>query len=192
MSVSIEADKQKVARYLAGWNAYEVENKIWMSQTAEKIKWWATQSDAHTKYLGVQSDKAKIDLSYYGALIGRVETVAKAVATMASTEFQAEQVALGKANLSLEEYTKKNAIYLDVAKITQAAQEIEAKLQIQQVQWLAGQGNTLLQEMATLAIGLAQSLITVSDVNLGASSSLGYTYGMSNSVNAENVQGRVW
>jgi hypothetical protein len=46
--------------------------------------------------------------------------------------------------------------------------------------------------MATLAIGLAQSLITVSDVNLGASSSLGYTYGMSNSVNAENVQGRVW
>jgi hypothetical protein len=188
MSVSIEADKQKVARYLAGWNAYEVENKIWMSQTAEKIKWWATQSDAHTKYLGAQSDKAKIDLSYYGALIGRVETVAKAVAAMANTEFQAEQVALGKANLSLEEYTKKNAIYLDVAKITQAAQEIDAKLQIQQTQWLGGQGNALLQELSQLAIGLAQSLITVSDVNLGSS----YSGSDSSSVTASRNAEKVW
>jgi hypothetical protein len=86
-----------------------------------------------------------------------------------------------------EQDVRKNAAAIEVGKITQAAQEIMAKLQIAQTQWLAGQGNTLLQEMATLAIGLAQALITVSDVNLGSSVSGSSSTSTSASRNAELV-----
>src|SRR5574343_97066 len=180
----LEADKQKVARYIAGWQAFQIENQIHQGASAEKIKWWATQADAHTKYLGVQGDAAKVDVAYYQALLQKLDTVSKATAALVAQQLDAHKVEIMNQAATVDEHTKRNMLSLDIEKLSAATQEANAKLQISQIEWLAGQGNALLQNMSQLANGLAQALVTVSDVNLSSGWTGNNSYNESASRNA--------
>ena len=187
-TTEIEQDKTILQRYLAGWQGYQIDTAAQTQAMGEKIKWWNSQVDAQSRYETLKQEKAKIDVQNYSALLSRIEAVSRGAATLLQARTGATQFTLANQTAMAEQDVRKNVAAIEVGKITQAAQEIDGKLKIAQTQWLGGQGNTLLQELSQLAIGLAQSLITVSDVNLGSS----YSGSDSSSISASRNEQKVW
>lgn len=185
--IAIEQDKQKVARYIGEYQGWNINAMTQVQTMAEKIKWWNGQVDGHSRYEALKQEKAKTDISNYGALLSRIEAVSRATSTMLDARIGASQFTLANQLGAFDTDVKKNAAALDVGRLTQAAQESRAKLDVAQNEWLAGQGNTLLQNIAQLAVGLAQSLITVSDVNLSASDGFSESFSTTASRNEEKV-----
>lgn len=183
----IEQNKGVIAVFQAEVQAYSVSQTTQIQAIAEKIKWWNATVVADTGYKSLTLDKAKVDITNYSALLSKIDTLSRGAAALLAARTGVAEYALKNQLGILEQQKNKNASILDVSRLTQAAQEVKAKLDIAQTEWLGGQGNALLENLAQLATGLAQALVTVSDVNLGSSYSAGNSYNESASHNAEKV-----
>lgn len=187
-TLELEQDKTVLQRFLAGWQGYTANTSAQISAAGEQVKWWNGQTDAHSRYETLKLEKSKIDVQNYSAVLAKIEAISRATASVLTARTGVSQWQLENQVSAFDTDTKKNAAELDKTRITLAAQEANAKLQIAQTEWLSGQGNTLLNNLAQLAVGLAQSWITVSDVSLGASAS----ESVSNSTTASRNEERVW
>lgn len=183
----IEQNKGVTEVYQAEVQAYSVSQTMQIQAIAEKIKWWNATWGADLAYKNLTLERTKIDISNYAALLSKIEALSRGAATLLQARTGVSEFTLKNQLGILSQDEKRNASVFDGARIIQAAQEVNAKLQIEQVQWLGGQGNALLQNLAQLANGLAQALITVSDVNLGSSYSNSDGYSITASRNAEKV-----
>jgi len=186
--VEIEHDKQKVARYVGEYQGYQANTGAQIQSMGERIRWWNGQTEAHSRYEAMKLQKTGIDIQNYSALLSRIEATSRATAAMLGARTGASQFNLANQGAIFETDVKKNAVALDIGRLTQAAQESKAKFSVSQAQWLGEQGNSLLQNMAQLAVGLAQALVTVSDVNLSS----GYQASDSSSISASRNAEKVW
>jgi len=187
-TLELEQDKTVLQRFLAGWQGYTANTDAQIKSVGEQVRWWNGQTDAHSRYETLKLEKAKIDVQNYSAILAKIEAVSRATASVLGARTGVSQFQLANQVSTFDTDTKKNAAELDKTRITLAAQEANTKLQIAQTEWLSGQGNTLLNNLAQLAVGLAQSWITVSDVNLGATAS----ESISSSTTASRNEQKVW
>lgn len=182
-----DRDKQLLARWLGAWQGYKMDYDSQIAATNGETDYWAAKVDGQAKLSSIATAEDKLSIDNYMAQVSKVDTVAKATSQLLNARVSKQQADDSGLNQAYQNANMVNTSNLDVARLSQAAQETRAKLDIAQKEWLGGQGNTLLNNMAQLSVGLAQSLITVSDVNLGSSVSVGDSYSESASRNAPKV-----
>lgn len=118
---------------------------------------------------------------YWKAIQSIVENTIKKISAQAEVRktFLSENLGL------LEIEKQQNSVEIDKAKLDQSAQETEVQLTITQAQWLSGLMAKLKQSAAELSYGYAQAAIASAHVGLSSGTSLGQSYGISASQNAE-------
>lgn len=167
VSADIEQDKTRIARWQAQWAAYQTDTGAAIAAAAEQIKRFTGQVDAHARYEALKQQRAGVDVERYKARLGRVASLAQATAALLSARTAAAEYGVRAETLALSRDQVRNAAALDIARLTQAAQETRARLDIAQAQWINGQGLGMVQRMAELSWSFAQACMQVADVSYG-------------------------
>ena len=117
---------------------------------------------------GLKFQKTGLDLQQYSSLLQRITAVSQATAAVLAARTGVKQINLTGQQSILERASLINNLKVETAKITQAAQESKANIDISQAQWLEGQGNQLASSIADLAYGYAQAAVAAARVNLSS------------------------
>lgn len=185
--VETDRDKAVISRWLGEWQGYKIELDAQLAAATEEAKYWGIKVDGAARMSAQGVEEDKVAIQNYVAQLSKVDTVSRSISQLLTARVGQQEAEIKNQAQTFQSSAAINAASLNVAQLTQAAQETKAKLDIAQKEWVGGQGNALLNNMAQLAVGLAQSLITVSDVNLGSSASSSDSYSESASHNAEKV-----
>lgn len=168
-AMEIEQDKQTVSRYQATWQGWQIDTQAQITNLAEQVKRWNSQTDAHARYQALDQQKAQLDLSSYTAQLGAIDSIARATSAVLSARTGAADFDLRAQLGDFSTDTAKNNVELERTKITQAAQEAAARIDVAQAQWINGQGLSIQQRIAELAFGYAQAAVAAADVGLSSS-----------------------
>lgn len=185
--IEIKRNQSTISLLSAETQVYSVSQTVQIQAIAEKVKWWNSQWESHSRYEKLKQEKAQLDISNYAALLSKIQAISQATAQVLNARVGAEELTLKSQTAKLSQEQMVNAAALDVSKLTQAAEQANAQLQVAQSQWLNGQGSALLQHISQLSYSLAQALVTVSDVNLGSTYGASDGYSESASHNSEKV-----
>lgn len=188
LSAQIQVEKFKIDRFQAEWQGYQIDKSVHIQSAGERLKWWNGIVDADARYEQLQLQQSDTDLKKYAALLSKIETIARATATLLQARTGAQAFDLDKKKAVLAQDQAKNATLLEISKLIQAAKETNAKLNISQAEWIGGQGAEILKAIATHSVGMYQALLTVSDVNLSS----GWSGSSSDSVTASRNVEKVW
>ena len=175
----------RLERYKAEWAGWQTDKQTQVQSFAEQIKFWGTQADAHAKYEGLKQGKGKLDLDLLTAQIARVQGLASATAGLLQARTGVANLSLASQKTRQDIERDRNDIEVEVTKLTQAAQEAKARLDITQAQWLEGQALALKNNIAQLAYGYSQAAVNAAQISYGRS--IGSSYSQSASQNAELV-----
>lgn len=167
------------------WAGYQIEKTTAVTAMAEQIKFWLGEVDADTKYQTLEQQKGKLDLEKMATQVSQVVGLAKATADLLGARIASAKLDMEKQTVEHEWEKDINVLEMERTKVTQAAQESRAKIDVAQSQYLLAHQIGLKTNMAQLAYGYAQAAITAADVSLGKSLSSGYSE--TSSHNAELV-----
>jgi hypothetical protein len=116
-----------------------------------------------------------------------LNAMASAASAVINAETQIEKLKLEAGLAGVEREKAINALEVEIGKLTQAAQDAKARIDVAQAQWVGGQSTSMLTNLAQLAYGYAQAAVAASDVSYGRSLSTGYSESITASRNAEKV-----
>jgi hypothetical protein len=151
----------------------------------EKVRAWAAAVGANVQNQQLKLSKGKLDLDLMANQVAKVQGLSQATLGLLQARTAVGRFEMDKQTVQHAWDKDKNLIEVDLTRITQAAQEAAARIDVAQAQWLEGQGLSLKQNIAQLAYGYAQAAVAASDVSFGRS--INYGYSVSGSMNAEKV-----
>lgn len=184
-AMEIDQDKQVVTRYQAKYQGFQIATTAQITNLAEQVKRYSAEVDADARYQALRQAKSQLDVNVYTSQLGAIESVARATAAVLQARTGAATFDLQKQATVFQTDVEKNRAALEVARITQAAQEAAARLDISQAEWAEGQATSTKQRIAELAFGFAQAAFAGADVSLGSSVSVGEHHNVSASQNEE-------
>jgi hypothetical protein len=181
--MELEQQGHVVSRYQAELQGYEIPKSVQITNMAEQVKMFSAQIDATTRYETLIRSVDKLKLERYTSLVGEIDTISRATAAVLDARTGVGTFTLSTQTAASNEENNQNQIRVEVAKVTQAAQEAAAKLDIGQAQWAEGQANDTKLNIAQLAFGFAQAAFAGADVSLGSAVSTGESISHSDSMN---------
>lgn len=217
MEATLKADEITAQIFRTETEGWKVGREAHYQGIDAKVRLWAAQVDGAVKFEGLKLDKDKTDLDHYKSVVGKIQSLASATATLltARSGKLGAQIDADKTKIQLD--TAKNTTAIDRAKLIQAAQqanaqfsiqldtakndgelrkaglnqqaqETDARLEVAQAQFVAEKSRAILEVLAAHYVGIYQSLLQVSDVNLSS----GWSGSSSESVTASRNQATVW
>lgn len=159
----------EVERFQARYQGYQIASGARVQDLGERVRYWMGQADTHQKYEALKQAKTKLDLDNYTAQMGRVATLADATSRLLGARTVASDLGLRGQVSRFDAAARRNATGIDVARLTQAAQGEQARLDIAQGQYITGQSQSQQARIAELTVGIAQAAIAAADVALGSS-----------------------
>lgn len=171
--LDIEQAKLRIQNYQAQWSAKTSNDSNIIQMFAESMRAWSSESDADVKVKQLELSKSDTEAKVHATLFGAVNGVAAAATSINSGALQDKRMQLDSEQAQVDRDKAINAANIEVSKITQAAQEAKARIDVAQAQWTEGQAVSIQQRIAELSWGYAQATMAASDVNLGSSTSIG-------------------
>lgn len=185
-ATEIEQDAAILKRWLGEWDGFKSDKTLQLTAYAEQIKGWMSTTDAAVKVATLEQAKSDLDLKRYTALLGQIDTLAKATAQVLAARVQAVSYDLEGQKAEIVHEERINALKLQTAQLTQAAQEAKARIDVAQAEWLTGQAVSITKALADNAFNMASTLVAGSNASLSASLS------SSDSISASRNEETLW
>lgn len=187
--VIVAQTKSKIEHYQALWEGYKAQftgvatlggaqTERFSARTAraqlavqkfgEDIKYWNATLDAELKSKEFLLQKADTEAKNFSTQYGLISSLATATAAIVDTRATIAKTKLEGEIATINVEKEKNLVEVEIGKLTQAAQEAKAKIDVAQAEWLGGQGMAMQQRIAELAFGYAQAAVSASQVSLGS------------------------
>jgi hypothetical protein len=167
ISAEIAQDQQQVVRFGERWKGYQIDATTRITDAAERVKRWNGNADTYAKYQALGQTRDATRWGGYTAQLGKIDTLSKATAQLLQARTGARTFDMASQVQAAGIDATRNTTELDRIRLIQAAQEISAKLDIAQSQWVSGQGISMQQRIAELSWAFAQAAVAASDVSYG-------------------------
>lgn len=187
--VNLQQVKARIEKYQAEWAAKNTREKTLVEVFGESVRAWGTQVDSEIKVAKFPLEKAEIEARVHATLFGAVGALASATSAIVQSEAANSRMVLDGELALLDLDKAKNMVEVELTKLTQAAQEAKARIDVAQAEWINGQANELTKRIAELAYGYAQAAVAAADVGLSSSTNIGLSKSEAASHNAEIVWG---
>lgn len=166
-SVEIQQEAQRVARYQAQWAAYQTSKSAAVSVAGGQVQKYNAELDTWMRKEAAKIANTEATAKAYSAQVQKISDIAQATATLLQARSAVGKLDIDATVAQLETEKARNATNIEVAKLVQAAQEVKAKIDVAQAQWVTGQSTAVGQRLAELAVGFAQACVQASDISYG-------------------------